>query len=220
MVFVGGPGSGKSHLATAIGMNAVRSGKSVRFWSVVDLVNQLEAEKRSPPTGRSASIAERLTHRDAVILDELGYLPFSPDGAALLFHLMPALRAHLAHRDDQSLLQRVGRHLRRRQDDHGAPGPAYSSLRHRGNRQRELPLQEPKLGAQALVRIGRRKVVRIARRLTPARNSLRDMVELGRIQPPVKRTLADQVSCFCWESEQGHYNISDWIEKAALRVGR
>lgn len=91
VVFVGGPGSGKSHLATAIGMNAVRSGKSVRFWSVVDLVNQLEAEKRSPPTGRSASIAERLAHRDAVILDELGYLPFSPDGAALLFHLISQL---------------------------------------------------------------------------------------------------------------------------------
>ena len=91
VVFVGGPGSGKSHLATAIGMNAVRQGKSVRFWSVVDLVNQLEAEKRSPPTGRSASIAEKLAHRDAVILDELGYLPFSPDGAALLFHLISQL---------------------------------------------------------------------------------------------------------------------------------
>lgn len=91
VVFVGGPGSGKSHLATAIGMNAVRQGKSVRFWSVVDLVNQLEAEKRSPPTGRSASIAQKLAHRDAVILDELGYLPFSPDGAALLFHLISQL---------------------------------------------------------------------------------------------------------------------------------
>jgi len=91
VVFVGGPGSGKSHLATAIGMNAVRQGKSVRFWSVVDLVNQLEAEKRSPPTGRTASIAVKLAHRDAVILDELGYLPFSPDGAALLFHLISQL---------------------------------------------------------------------------------------------------------------------------------
>lgn len=91
VVFVGGPGSGKTHLAIAIGMNAVRQGKSVRFWSVVDLVNQLEAEKRSPPTGRSASIAQKLAHRDAVILDELGYLPFSPDGAALLFHLISQL---------------------------------------------------------------------------------------------------------------------------------
>jgi len=72
-------------------MNAIRQGKSVRFWSVVDLVNQLEAEKRLPPTGRTASIAEKLAHRDAVVLDELGYLPFSPDGAALLFHLIGRL---------------------------------------------------------------------------------------------------------------------------------
>jgi DNA replication protein DnaC len=91
VVFVGGPGSGKTHLATAIGMNAVRQGKSVRFWSVVDLVNHLEAEKRSPPTGRTASFVEKFAHRDAVILDELGYLPFSPDGAALLFHLISRL---------------------------------------------------------------------------------------------------------------------------------
>lgn len=91
VVFVGGPGSGKSHLATAIGMSAVRRGKSVRFWSVVDLVNQLEAEKRSPPAGRTATIADKLAHRDAVILDELGYLPFSADGAALLFHLISRL---------------------------------------------------------------------------------------------------------------------------------
>lgn len=91
VVFVGRPGSGKKHLATAIGMNAIRQGKSVRFWSVVDLVNQLEADKRSRPTGRTASIAEKLAHRDAVILDELGYLPFSPDGAALLFHLISRL---------------------------------------------------------------------------------------------------------------------------------
>ena len=68
-----------------------RRGKSVRFWSVVDLVNQLEAEKRSPPAGRTATIADKLAHRDAVILDELGYLPFSPDGAAFLFHLISRL---------------------------------------------------------------------------------------------------------------------------------
>ena len=63
VVFVDGPGSGKSHLATAIGMNAVRQGKSVRFWSVVDLVNQWrprsdprppDAAPRSP---RSSPIA-------------------------------------------------------------------------------------------------------------------------------------------------------------------
>jgi DNA replication protein DnaC len=144
--FAGGPGSGKSHLATAIGMNAIRQGKSVRFWSVVDLVNQLETGKRSPPTGRTASIAEKLAHRDAVVLDELGYLPFSPGGAALLFHLISKLyeRTSLIV-TTKSRIQRMGNHLRRRQDDHGAPLPPDPPLRHRRDRQRELPLQAPQL---------------------------------------------------------------------------
>lgn len=52
IVFVGGLGSGKSNLATAIGVSAIREGKCVRFWGVVDLVNQVEARKCSPPTKR------------------------------------------------------------------------------------------------------------------------------------------------------------------------
>lgn len=89
IVFVGGPGTGKTHLATALGNAAIRShGKRVRFYNVVDLVNQLEAEKLGGNAGR---IARRLTTMDAVILDELGYLPFSHNGGALLFHMISKL---------------------------------------------------------------------------------------------------------------------------------
>lgn len=89
IVFVGGPGTGKTHLVTAIGTAAIRSHrKRVRFYNVVDLVNQLEAEKQSGNAGR---IARRLTAVDAVVLDELGYLPFSHNGGALLFHLISKL---------------------------------------------------------------------------------------------------------------------------------
>ena len=92
VVLVGGPGTGKTHLATAIGVSGItRHGKRVRFYSTVDLVNALEQEKAQGKTGR---IALSLLRMDLVILDELGYLPFSQAGGALLFHLLSRLYEH------------------------------------------------------------------------------------------------------------------------------
>ncbi|MEP9375059.1 IS21-like element helper ATPase IstB [Mesorhizobium sp. KR1-2] len=89
IVLVGGPGTGKTHIATAIGVQAIEHHhKRVRFFSTVELVNALEQEKAQ---GRSGQIANRLVHSDLVILDELGYLPFSASGGALLFHLLSRL---------------------------------------------------------------------------------------------------------------------------------
>ena len=89
IVLVGGPGTGKTHIATAIGVQAIEHHhKRVRFFSTVELVNALEQEKAQ---GRSGQIANRLVHSDLVILDELGYLPFSAQGGALLFHLLSKL---------------------------------------------------------------------------------------------------------------------------------
>ena len=91
-VLVGGPGTGKSHLATAIGVAGItRHGKRVRFYSTVDLVNALEQEKAQGKAGR---IGASLLRMDLVILDELGYLPFSQAGGALLFHLLSRLYEH------------------------------------------------------------------------------------------------------------------------------
>lgn len=89
IVLIGGPGTGKTHIATALGVQAVEHHhKRVRFFSTVELVNALEQEKG---LGRSGQIAERLVRSDLVILDELGYLPFSASGGALLFHLLSKL---------------------------------------------------------------------------------------------------------------------------------
>ena len=89
VVLIGGPGTGKTHLATAIGVAGIAAkGKRVRFYSTVDLVNELEKEKREGKAGR---IAQALMRMDLVILDELGYLPFSQAGGALLFHLLSKL---------------------------------------------------------------------------------------------------------------------------------
>jgi len=89
LVLVGGPGTGKTHLATAIGVQAIQHHRyRVRFLSTIELVNDLEQEKL---LGRPGRTANRLMHTDLVILDELGYLPFSQVGGALLFHLISKL---------------------------------------------------------------------------------------------------------------------------------
>ena len=62
--------------------------RRVRFFSTVELVNMLEQEKVCNKTGQ---MAHRLAHMDMVVLDELGYLPFSASGGALLFHLLSKL---------------------------------------------------------------------------------------------------------------------------------
>jgi DNA replication protein DnaC len=89
VVLVGGPGTGKTHLATSLGIEAIRvHGKRVRFFSTVELVNSLEQEKAQ---GKAGQMAHRLMYVDLVILDELGYLPFTQAGGALLFHLLSKL---------------------------------------------------------------------------------------------------------------------------------
>jgi DNA replication protein DnaC len=88
VILVGGTGTGKSHLAIAIARHAVRSGMRGRFYNLLDLVNQLEQEKLANRGGR---MAETLARLDFVVLDELGYLPFSKNGGQLLFHLISKL---------------------------------------------------------------------------------------------------------------------------------
>ena len=88
VILVGGTGTGKTHLAIAIARQAIRNGKRGRFFNLLDLVNQLEQEKLN---GRGGKLAESLARLDLVVLDELGYLPFSKSGGQLLFHLISKL---------------------------------------------------------------------------------------------------------------------------------
>lgn len=88
LILVGGTGTGKTHLATALGIAAIHQGKRVRFFNTVDLVNQLQREKQ---LGKAGNLAKQMVQVDALILDELGYLPFPESGGALLFHLISHL---------------------------------------------------------------------------------------------------------------------------------
>ena len=88
VVLIGGTGTGKTHLAIAVTRSCIRRGAKARYFNAVDLVNQLEAERKLDRHGR---LADRLSRIDLVVLDELGYLPFAASGGQLLFHLISRL---------------------------------------------------------------------------------------------------------------------------------
>ncbi len=88
ILFIGGTGTGKTHLATALGCVLIEGGRKIRFFNVVDLINALIKEEAEGKAGR---LQRQLLKMDALILDELGYVPFPKSGGAMLFHLISTL---------------------------------------------------------------------------------------------------------------------------------
>jgi DNA replication protein DnaC len=82
--FLGSPGTGKTHLAIALGLAACRQGKRVRFYTAAALVTRLEEAQKQYQLDRVLTQLDRL---DLLICDELGYLSFSRAGAELLFQV-------------------------------------------------------------------------------------------------------------------------------------
>lgn len=84
LCLIGSSGTGKTHLATALGLAACRQGKRVRFFTAAALVNKLEQMQKQYQLDRFLT---QLDKTDVLICDELGYLSFSRVGAELLFQV-------------------------------------------------------------------------------------------------------------------------------------
>jgi len=85
VIFIGQPGTGKTHLATALGIKACQMGKKVRFFRVSELITQLLEAREEKQLLR---MKKSLSLLDLLILDELGYVPASKAGSELFFDVV------------------------------------------------------------------------------------------------------------------------------------
>ena len=85
LILYGRNGAGKSHMATAIGVEACMQGKHVRFYKTAALVNELVAAKTK---GLLVQFLKKLSKLDLLICDEWGYIPFDAEGSQLLFQVI------------------------------------------------------------------------------------------------------------------------------------
>lgn len=88
IILVGNPGLGKTHGATGLALAACRQGKRVRFFGTANLVNDLLAAQKEL---RLSKVLGQMSKLDLVVLDEVGFIPFSREGAQLLFQLCSEL---------------------------------------------------------------------------------------------------------------------------------
>jgi len=93
LIFIGNPGLGKTHLATGLAAVACRAGRRVRFWTAAGLVNELLQAQNDHRLHRFISATLKL---DLVVLDELGFIPFSQNGSQALFTFCSELYERLA----------------------------------------------------------------------------------------------------------------------------
>ena len=93
VLLVGNPGLGKTHIASGLGLAACRQDRRVRFYTVTHLINELQ---EAQATHQLPHFLEKALRHQLVILDEFGYVPFSPTGAQLLFQFCAALHERVS----------------------------------------------------------------------------------------------------------------------------
>ena len=120
MILLGPPGTGKTHLAVALSIRACLAGQRVQFATATQWVARLSEAKRQ---GSLETELRRLSFIPLLVVDEVGYIPFDPEAANLMFSLVSSRyeRASMIVTSQQAL-QRVGRDLRRRSARRPAAG--------------------------------------------------------------------------------------------------
>jgi DNA replication protein DnaC len=93
ILMVGNPGLGKTHVAIGLGLAACRQDHRVRFYTVTHLANELQDAQANHQLPK---FLDKLLRCQLVILDEFGYVPFSPTGAQLLFQFCAALHERVS----------------------------------------------------------------------------------------------------------------------------
>lgn len=93
IILVGNPGLGKTHVATALAVEATRQMRRVRFYNVAALVNELLTAQNE---GRLASFLNKALNHQLIVLDELGFIPFTSTGAQLMFQFCSTLYQRVA----------------------------------------------------------------------------------------------------------------------------
>lgn len=93
VILIGNPGLGKTHIATALAVEATRQMRRVRFYNAAALVNEL---LKAQEEGRVASFIDKALRTRLIVLDELGFIPFTANGAQLMFQFCSALYERVA----------------------------------------------------------------------------------------------------------------------------
>ena len=142
VVLLGPPGTGKTHLATGLGIAAAHHGHRVLFATATEWVTRLTDAHRA---GRLPQELTRLRRYGLIIVDEVGYLPFEQDAANLFFQLVSSRYEHASLiLTSQPAVQRLGRRLRRpsrrRRDDR----PRRPPRRRPHPQGRQLPATQPR----------------------------------------------------------------------------
>ena len=137
LLLVGPSGTGKTHLATGLGIAACGQGRKVRFYRVTELITTLLEAKEERQLLR---IRSQLAKLDLLILDELGYVPASKTGAELRFDVIAtAYERGQRDRHHEPAVRELDRGAWQRALNRGGPGSAHPPLPHPRAQKRELP---------------------------------------------------------------------------------